>query len=114
MISLLLKFRDIGYIFVIVLLMLIVKIASDGKLIAEKQNFILNSQIVQQNMAIDEWQTKGNELEKELRLKEQEASVRARDSQKRVHTILSAQVPKDCEGAVQWGIANIKIAYKVH
>jgi predicted Holliday junction resolvase-like endonuclease len=42
--------------------------------------------------------------EKHLRLREQEAAERARQSLKRRDEIMDAQVPEDCLGAVRWAI----------
>lgn len=107
MIDLLIKFRDVSFIIIIFIAVLLIIIEHDRVKMAENKVDSLNSIIAEQNIAILEWKTQGEDLERKLRLTEQEASVRARKSQKRVNTILSAQVPKDCEAAILWGLHQI-------
>lgn len=71
------------------------------------QSWRLNSsqqQLATLQNAINHAQTVYKQQTDKLRLREQEAAKRAKQSQKRMDEIMNQKVPKDCEKAIAWMI----------
>lgn len=68
----------------------------------------LNSYLLTQNEAIKLWQAEGKELERELRVKEEEHAKQSVAMKKKLQKILEAEVSGGCDDAIKWGIKEGK------
>jgi multidrug resistance efflux pump len=75
---------------------------------AEANIAALNMQIASQNSAISQWKKEGEHLEMKLRHVEHELMQQRTISQQKIAEINNEKVPKDCMGAVKWGIQKAK------
>lgn len=66
------------------------------------ETYILNQSIQLQNSKIEEFKSQSEQLNKQLQDTQNIASVTLQNNLKKDNSILTANVPSDCESSMQW------------
>lgn len=72
----------------------------------QNKNTELTLSIKEQNVAIETWKSEAENAEKKQREKEHMAAKNMEQANKDAMNILNTNVPKDCQSAVNWGVAE--------